>query len=235
MAASVSTTREQITSASVVSGVINRLLERLDDSQKERLSQWMKLIEEHAESVIQNLTPAQLKRRNMEVVAAAAVYDAFLEFESRSKVKLRLPLMHEVLGKSQCSINTTWNKLFDHRGSLSGEQLDVVYIGKDASLSEAIINAIQKLTKAVKEMTPKISAWLEDIEGEALELSESVPHDVVNGYDILTAAVTIIYAAIQHHHGKMQVKIAQRDLSLLSATSPALISKCWIELFEDQK
>jgi hypothetical protein len=230
MAASVSTTPEAITTASAVSGVMSLLVERLNDVQREKLSQWIRHIEEHAEKVVQDLAPAQLKRRNMEVVTAAAVYDAFLEYETRTEVKLRLPLMHEVLGKSQCSINTTWNKLFDHRGSMRGDQLDVVYVGKSTSLSEAITNVVRALTKAVDGLTRVMKKWLEDIEEEALELSQSVPQKVVNNYDILTAAVTFIYAAIQLHHGKMQVRIAQRDLSLLSATSPALISKCWLEL-----
>ena len=154
MAASVTTTPETITTVSAVSSVMNLLVEKLDDAQREKLSQWMKLIEEHAEKIVQGLTPVQLKRRNMEVVAAAAVYDAFLEYESRTEVKLRLPLMHEVLDKSQCSINTTWNKLFDHRGSMRGDQLDVVYVGKNTSLSEAITSVIQALTKAVDGLTP---------------------------------------------------------------------------------
>jgi hypothetical protein len=231
--ASVSTTLETITTASAVSDVMNLLVEKLDDTQREKLSHWIKLIEEHAESVVRNLTPAQLKRRKMEVVSAAAVYDAFLEFESRTTVKLRLPLMHEALGRSQCTINTTWNKLFDSRGALRGNQLDVVYISKSGSLTDAISNVIQALAKAVDKLTPEISKWLDDIKTEAIELTQSVPQDIVNNYDTLTGAVTIIYAAIQHHHGKMQVKISQRDLSLLSATSPALISKCWIDFFEN--
>jgi hypothetical protein len=235
MAASISKTLETVTPANAVSGVMNLLVERLDETQRDKLSQWMKLIEEYAERVIENLLPVQVRRRNMEVVAAAAVYDAFLEFESRTEVKLRLPLIHEVLGKSQCSINTTWKKLFDHRGSLRGDQLDVVYVGADTTILEAIGSVIHKITKAVDGLTPIMSKWLEDIKKEAIDLYHSVPNDVVTSYDILTAAVTLIYAAIQRHHGKMQVRIAQRDLSLLSATSPALISKCWIELSEARR
>jgi hypothetical protein len=233
MAASVSTTLEAITTASAVSDVMNFVVEKLDDPEREKLSHWMKPIEEHAEKIIRNLMPAQLKRRKMEVVAAAAVYDAFLEFESRTSVRLGLPLMHEALGRSQCSINTTWNKLFDSRGSLRGEQLGVVYVDKNGSLADAIANVMQALAKAVDEVTPIMNRWLEDIRTEAIELSQLVSPDIVKNYDPLTGAVTIIYAAIQRHHGKMQVRIAQRNLSLLSATSPALISKCWIELFEN--
>ena len=230
--ASVSTTLETITTASIVSDVMSLILEKFNETQREKLSQWVKLIEEHAERVVRDLAPAQLKRRKIEVVAAAAIYDAFLEFESRTDVKLGLPQMHEALGRSQCSINTTWNKLFDNRGSLRGDQLDVVYIDKNGSLSDAITNVMQVITKAVDGMTPIMHKWLDDIRTEAIELTQSLSDNFIQRYDTLTGAVTVIYAAIQHHHGKMQVRIAQRDLSLLSATSPALISKCWIDLFE---
>ena len=233
--ASVSTTLETITTASSVSDAMNLLVEKFDGPQREKLSQWMKLIEEYAESVVRNLTPVQLKRRKIEVVAAAAIYDAFLEFESRTGVKLGLPQMHEALGRNQCIFNTTWKKLFDDRGALKGDQLDVVYIGRDWSLADAITNVMQALTKAVEGLTPKRNEWLEKIRTEAINLSQLVPQDTLKRYDTLTGAVTIIYAAIQRHHGKMQVRIAQRDLSLLSATSPALISKCWMDLFEDRK
>jgi len=229
--ASVSTTLETITTATVVSNAMNLIIEKVDDAQRKKLSQWAKLIEEHAENVMRNLTPVQLKRRKIDIVVAAAIYDAFLEFESRTGVKLRLPQLQEALGLNQCSVNTTWINLFDNRRSLRGDQLGVVYVDKSGSLSDAINNVMQSLTKAVDVLTPTINKWLEDIKKEAIELSQSIPDSVVKKYDTLTGAVTIIYAATQHHHGKMQVRLAQRDLSLLSATSPAMISKCWIDLF----
>ncbi|TFG32279.1 hypothetical protein EU528_03845 [Candidatus Thorarchaeota archaeon] len=231
--ASVSTKLETITTTSTVSEVMNLIVEKMNDPEREKLSHWMKPIEEYAEKIIRNLTPVQLKRRKMDVVAAAALYDAFLEFESRTSVGLGLPLMHEALGRSQCNINTTWKKLFDNRGSLRGEELDVVYVEKDGSIADAIPNVVQALTNAVDGITPVMKMWLENIRIEAVELSRLVSPDIKKNYDTLTAAVAIIYATIQRHHGKMQVRIAQRDLSLLSATSPALISKCWIELLEN--
>ena len=235
MAASVSTKLETITTANVVSDVMNRIVEQLDDTQREKVSQWMKFIEDHAERIVHDLTPTQVKRKKTDVIAAAAVYDAFLEFESRTCVKLGFPQIQEALGRNQCIFNTTWKKLFDDRGSLRGDQLDVVYIGKDWSLEEAITNVMQSLTKAVEGLTPKRKKWLVEIKNDAIELSQLIPKDIVKRYDTLTAAVTTIYAAIQRYQGKMQIRIAQRDLSLLSATSPALISKCWIELFENSR
>ena len=232
--AAISTILETITPASAVVDVLNLVVEKIGESQREQLSQWLKLIEEHADSAMRNLAHTQLKRRKIEVVAAAAIYDAFLEFESRTGVKIRLPQLQETLGQSQCSINTTWMKLFDNRGSLRGEELDIVYVDKNGLLADAIANVMQAITKAVDGLTPIISKWLENIRTEAIEVSQSISEDVLDRYDFLTEAVTIIYAAIQFHHGKMQVRISQRDLSLLSGSSPAMISKCWIDLFENR-
>ena len=230
MAASVSTKLKTIGSTSAVSEVMNLIVEKLENDQREKLSHWIKIIEEHAEKIVFELTPAQLKRRKPEVVAAAAIYDAFLEFESRTTIKLRLPLTHEALGQSTCSINTTWNRLFDNRVSLMGDYLDEVYIEKNGLPSDAISSVIQALTRAVHKLTPEVKKWLEKIEIEAIELTQSLKPE--NSWDTLLIAVTVVYAAIQRHHGKMMIRISQRDLSLLSTSSPAMVSKCWLELFE---
>ena len=229
--ASVSTKLKTIVSASAVSEVMSLLVEKLEDDQREKLSHWIKLIEEHAEKIVHALTPAQLKRRKPEVVAAAAIYDAFLEFESRTTIKLRLPMIQEALSQSSCTINTTWNRLFDNRASLMGDYLDRVYIEKNGLLSDAVSTVIHALTKAVYGLTTEVKNWLEKIEIESIELIQSLNPDIVSR-DQLLIAVTIVYAAIQRHHGKMKVRISQRDLSLLSTSSPAMISKCWLELFE---
>ncbi len=229
--ASVSTKLKTIVSASAVSEVMSLLVEKLEDDQREKLSHWIKLIEEYAEKIVHALTPAQLKRRKPEVVAAAAIYDAFLEFESRTTMKLRLPLMHEALGQSSCIINTTWNRLFDNRASLMGDYLDRVYIEKNGLLSDAVSTVIHALTRAVYGLTTEVKNWLEKIEIESIELTQSLNPDIMSR-DQLLIAVTIVYASIKRHHGKMMIRISQRDLSLLSTSSPAMISKCWLELFE---
>jgi len=231
MAASVSSKLTTIGSASAVSEVMSLIVEKLEDNQRERISQWIKPIEEHAEKIVQALTPAQLKRRRPEVVAAAAIYDAFLEFESRTTIKLGFPMMQETLGQSHCSINTTWKRLFDNRASLMGDYLDDVYVKKNGLLSDAVSSVMRGLTRAVHELTPEVKKWLEKIEIEAIELAQSLKLNIVSS-DPLLIAVTVVYAAIQRHHGKMMVQISQRNLSLLSTSSPAMISKCWLELFE---
>jgi len=230
--ASVAANLEMIASTSAISDVISLLMEKLEEDQKERLVHWIKPLEEYAEKIVQALTPAQLKRRKPEVVAAAAIYDAFLEFESRTNIKMRLPLMHEALGRSQCSINTTWNRLFDIRTPLRGERLDEVYFEKNGLLSDAISSVILTLSKAAEIFTSKLKVWLGIIETEAIELSQSLNPAIASMFDAPIIAVTVIYAAMRRHHGKMRIRICQRDLSIISSTSQAMISKCWIDLFE---
>ena len=229
--ASVSTKLEMIASASTASEMITLLVENLEEDQRKNLEPWIESIEEYAERIMTELSPTQLKRRKIEVVAAAAVYDAFLEFESRTNVKLRLPMMHEALKRSPCSINTTWGLLFDKRASLRGELLDEVYAEKNGILKDAISNVIQGLQRAVDDKTSRVLKWLEEIKMKAIELSQHQPPVIVSNYDLLVVAAAIIYAAIQQYHGKTVIRIAQRDLALLSASSPAMISKCWVEFF----
>ena len=229
--ASVSTKVDTVASASDVSHIIGRIVDSMDESCKKKIAQWLKLIEEHSEKIIRKLTPSQVKRRNMEAVAAAAVYDGFLEYESRTSYSLSLPKMQEVLGRSICSINTTWNKLFDRRASLMGEYLGVVYIEKDGDLVDAIHNVMQAIRKAVEEPRSEVNSWLDAILEEACELEPIVNQDDLTGFDTLVAAATLIYAAMKLHHGKTMIRISQRDFALLAASSSAMISKCWIDLF----
>ncbi len=231
--ASVSTNLETIASASAVSEVMSLLVEKLEEDQKENLAHWIKPIEEYAEKIVRELTPAQVKRRKPEVVAAAAVYDAFLEFESRTNIRMRLPLMQEALGRSQCSINTTWNRLFDIRAPLRGERLDEMYFEKNGLLSDTISSVIRTISKAIDRLTPKLKIWLEKIETEAIDLTSSINPDIVSLYNHPIVAVAVIYAAMHRHHGKILIRLCQRDLSIISATSQATISKCWIDLFEN--
>ncbi|MGY5860119.1 MAG: hypothetical protein RTU63_12175 [Candidatus Thorarchaeota archaeon] len=230
--ASVSTSMESVSLANEVSVVMTRLFETLTNNQKKKLTQWTGFIEDAAEKKVQMLIPKQLKRRNPEAVAAAAVYDAFIEFESRTQVKVGLNQMQEALGRTACSINTAWKRLFDNRVSLRGEKLGLVYTERNGTIPDAIINVIQALADAVEESTrERIKDWLAAIETEAIELSKTLMPDVTENYDTLLVAVTTIYAAIKQYPGKMLIQIGQRDLSMMSCTSPAMISKCWIEFF----
>lgn len=229
--ASVSTKLESIALENVVSHMMTRLLESIPDEQKEKLAQWIGEIETAAEEKVQELTEKQLKKRNREAVAAAAIYDSFLQFESRTDVQVGFNQMQTALGRSACSINTAWKRLFDNRVYLRGESLDMVLTERDGTVYDAISKVIHALKRAAEKITQEAVKWLEEIETEAIELSKTIPSSTIDRYDALLIAITTIYTAIQWHHGKAMIPIGQKDLSLLAATSPAMISKCWIELF----
>ena len=229
--ASVSKTMAAVDLGNLVSNIVSRLLDSFTEIQKKRLSQWIKDIESVADENVQRLLPNQKKRRQPEIIAAAAVYDAILQYESRTQVRVPLSHMQTALGLSACSINTAWKRLFDTRVFLRGEKLDVVYAGKDDSALDVIPNVIQSLRKAAKEDTEEVRSWLAEIEKEAIELTKTIPPSTGKNYDALLVAVTAIYAAIQLYHGKSVIPIGQKDMSILGATSSSMISKCWLEFF----
>ncbi|TFG99393.1 hypothetical protein E4H12_02925 [Candidatus Thorarchaeota archaeon] len=231
--ASVTSKLETVALVSAVGYMMRRLIDNLPKDQTERLSQWIETIEDAAEVKVQKLTSKQLKRRTPEVIVTAAVYDTFFEYESRTKVKVGLPFLQKTMGYTKCSINTAWKSLFDNRATLRSEFLDMVCTERNGTISDAISKVIQALERAVDESTSEVKNWLEDIETEAIELSKTIISDAANRYDSLLLATTTIYAAIKHYPGKMVIKISQRELSLLSSTSPAMISKCWLDLFGD--
>ena len=232
--ASVSTVREPIERVSEVSGIMRSVIEKLDDDEQESVSPWSRQIEEYAESLLRKLAPSHFKRKKREVVVAAAVYDAFLEFESRSNVRTSLQLLHEILGRSECSINSAWKNLFDNRCSLRGNLLEMPYSERDSSLSETVTNVVQNIRKAVDNLDADTRKWLEEIEIEAKELSMSLPQSITENFDTLTIAITLAYAAMKLHHGKMKIRITQRNLSLLASLSPSIISKCWLAISESR-
>jgi hypothetical protein len=211
--------------------MMTRILENLVDDEKENLSQWIKDIETAADEKVRKLSPKQMNKRNPETVTAAAVYDAFLQFESRTNVKVGFKQMQIALGRSACSINTAWKRLFDNRVYLRGEFLDLVYTDRHGTVSDAISKVIQALKNAAETDTQEVALWLAEIETEAVELFKTLSPSTTKRYDALLIAITTIYTAVQRYHGKILIPIGQKDLSLLAATSPAMISKCWIEFF----
>ena len=143
-------------------------------------------------------------------------------------------MIQRSLGRSTCIINNTWKRLFDNRVSLRGEFL-VVYAERNGTISDAISKVIQALGRAVDTPPPEVKDWLTKIQNEATAISKTLLPDVASRYDTLLVAITTIYAAIQRYPGKMMILITQRNLSLLSSTSPAMISKCWIDLFGNRE
>ncbi len=228
------TTRETGELVNAVTQAMNQLIERFPDEQRSKLSQWVEVIEDAADAKVHNLQkrmPEKLKRKNPDIVVAAAIYDAFIEYETRTDVKVGLNFMQSSLGYNSCSINNAWKKLYDNRVFLRGEFLELEYGKREGTLGEVISNVIEVLKSATDSPKEEAKKWLDEIEREALELSATLPHSSMDRYDVLLIASAVIYAATKQHKGKMIVHFGQRELSMLASTSPAMISKCWLDLF----
>lgn len=234
MSSGTTVTKETSELISAVSHAMTVLIQGFSEEQREKLSQWVVSIEDTAEAKIQNLhrqMPNKLKRKNPEVLAAAAIYDTFLEYESRTDVKLGLNLMQNSLGLTGCSINNAWSRLFDNRVFVRGSFLHLKYEEREGKLDDVISNVIQALKKAADSPTEEALKWLHEIRKEALEISSTIPSYSQDRYDVLLVASAVIYAAAKQHVGKMMFQFGQRELSLLASTSPAMISKCWLDIF----
>ncbi len=210
---------------------VGRIYDSLDEESKARVVEWMPNIEEYSKHLIDGLRPKDTQRRRIDVLIAAAVYDAFLEFESRTNTTIGFPLLENVFNLKICTINSTWSRLFDNRAKLSLELLDMVYLAKDQSVADGVCLVIRKLEKAVTEKSIHIQEWLHVIQKNALDLNDELDKDLCRIYDPMVVAVVLIYAAMKFHHGKFAIKIAQQNLADLSGYSTSQVSKCWVDLF----
>ena len=229
--AAISTGMQTSFEKSVISDVVNRICDNIGKAAKDRILPWIPEIEEYTKHLIENLRQKDAQRRKADVLLAAAVYDAFLEFESRTRTSVGLPIFEKALDLRACSINSTWTKLFDSRTELSLELLDTVYLQRDQAIEEGIHLIINKLERAGINKTTQTTEWLQVIQKNALELYAELSNGRYSEFDPMVIAVVLIYAAMKFHHGKMAIKIAQKNLADLSGFSTSQVSKCWVNLF----
>jgi hypothetical protein len=214
--------------------MIASIYESLSTDMKKQLEQWLPLIEDYTEQIIIKQGKKELSRRKPEILIAAAIYDAFLTFESRSNVAIRLPLLKEVFSLNQCSINSTWIKLFDGRGLLRKDFLNPVYVAKDCSLEEAVYAVIKNIRRALIKPTSEILTWIDEIYQRSLEILESIDRAEAMKLDAVLVGTSAIYAAIRNYPGKSRIQVSQRDLAEFCNHSPSMLSKVWLDLFSSQ-
>ncbi|TFG34897.1 hypothetical protein EU527_00915 [Candidatus Thorarchaeota archaeon] len=229
--ASISIRMQTTFEKSSVIDIVTTICDNLDQNARSQVMPWIPQIEEYAIHLIDNLRPKDTRRRKREVMLAAAIYDTFLEFESRTRTKIRLPLLQKVLSLKMCSINSTWISLFDIGATLSMELMDSIRLTTGQTIDDAIPLIINQLSRAAQDKSEHITEWLRTIERDALELNNNLNKEVYSNYDPIIIAVTLVYAAAKFFHGKMAIKITQRDLANLSGFSSSHVSKCWIDLF----
>jgi len=210
------------------------ILEKLDDTERAKIDSWLALIEDHAEKLIHRLKRKIIVKRRPEILAAASLYDAFLEFESRTAVKIRLPLMKGALGLPLCSINSAWTQLFDNRALLRKDYLNPVHCNSSLSHEEAVLAVLSNVTQAIIEKREDVVAWIAEIQDLACKYLELMDHVKAAEYDTVLVGTAAIYAAICNYPGKPRIQVSQRDLAQFCNHSPAMLSKVWLDLFTSE-
>jgi hypothetical protein len=216
---------------SIISEMLEVILEKLGDEDRKRMNPWIHDIEEYSEQLVLGLKQKKISKRRPEILAAAAIYDAFLEYESRTTVKFGLPLMKEMFGFAPCSINSAWTQLFDSRALLRKDYLNPVYSNKSLSQKDAVFAVVNNINRAIIGTNTDVEKWITNIRSLACQLLERIDSSNAAGYDCVLVATAAIYAAIRRYTGKPRIQISQRDLAQFCNHSPAMLSKVWLELF----
>ncbi len=215
----------------LVADMIAVLIEKLNETERERMSAWIPLVEEHAEQLVHGLRRKTTSKRMPEILTAAALYDAFLEYESRTHVRCRLSLMRETFRLSTCSINAAWNQLFNNRATLRKGCLNSVYGNEYSDYREAVDAVLASITRAVVEMTEDVETYVNQIREQVCQLFGRMDSTKAEEYDPILVAGAAVYSAICTLDGKRRIQISQRDLSDLCNCSPSMLSNVWLALF----
>ncbi|MFW9960453.1 MAG: hypothetical protein ACFFDV_05510 [Candidatus Thorarchaeota archaeon] len=214
-----------------ITQMLAAIMEMLTEEERGKIDSWLSLIEDHAEQCILSLKRKTASKRRREILTAAALYDAFLEFESRTLVKIRLPLMKDALSLTLCSINSVWTQLFDNRMFLRKDYLYPVYSNTSFNPERAVDAVLTNVSRAISEKKDDVETWITEIRILASKCLETMDHEKAEDYDSLLVGTAAIYAAIRSYPGKPRIHVSQRDLAQFCNHSPAMLSKVWLELF----
>ncbi|MFW9956620.1 MAG: hypothetical protein ACFFCT_01000 [Candidatus Odinarchaeota archaeon] len=207
------------------------IIENISEEERIKIDRWLPLIEDYAEQLIHELKKKTVSKRRSDILSAASLYDAFLEFESRTSVRIRLPLLKETLGLKQCSINSAWTQLFDNRAILRKDYLNPVHNNGSLNYQEAVIAVLTNMIRAIIDKTTKLDAWIVEIRILACKYLDTMDHAKAAEYDSVLVSTAAVYSALRNYPGKPRIQISQRDLAQFCNHSPAMLSKVWLELF----
>ena len=211
------------------SQVLSPILDKLDEESLKKLEPFITEIQEHIQQMIASVPQKKLRHRSREGMMAAAIYDTFLIFEQRSKVRVRSEFIAGCLGIHTSALNKNWRVLFDTRVKLNWQRIECV-TGCNENLDELISEVVQSLHDALEEKTLELLSWFTKIEEEAKDILECLNKRRIIEYPPEIVAATAVYGAIQNK-GKPMVQLSQRDLSFTCSCSPPMISKVWRKLF----
>ena len=211
------------------SQVLSPILERLGEEVRQRLEPFISEIEEHIQRTVSMVRPEKLKRRSKEGVLSAAIYDTFLIFEKRTKVRIRNKFIAECLGVQMFVVNQNWRDLFDDRVKIERHRIVSVFGSSDDPV-KLISEVVQVFLDALVEKIPRVEEWFALVEEEAKDLLKCLDRKRIMDYPPEVVAATAVYSVIQCE-GKPMVQLSQRDASLTCSFSQAMVNKVWLELF----
>jgi hypothetical protein len=213
-----------------VSQSMSLLLESMNERAREQLDQWVPEIEEHAVRSIADLRGTRPTRRRPEILAAAALYQAFLEFESRTRLAVRTPFLSEVLGLRPCSVNQAYLKLFDRKVRVLHHRVESIPMLSDEP-ADLVVEIVASLVDALEEQTPSTVEWFAGVQQDAIIMVNTLRSRQREAYDCDTIAAAAVFGAVQRQLAGKVVYITQKDIALTCRASQALVSKIWLELF----
>ncbi len=216
----------------MVSQSMSVLLGSMKEEVRRQLDQWLSEIEEHAQQSIACLKNVQVSRRRPEIVAAAAIYQSFLVFESRTRVQVTTPFLCKSLGITPCATNEAYRVLFDRRVKIQSHRVGCIRMSSEvpADLVKEIIDSLQN---ALEERTSRTAEWFVSVQAEAISMVGSLTDAQRASYDPDVLAAAAVYGAIQMQPSQNVVQVAQKDIALTCRCSGAMVSKVWLNIFRE--
>jgi hypothetical protein len=212
-----------------VSQSMSLLLENMSEQAQARLAQWLPEIEEQAVQSITQLTNQQVSRRRPEIIAVAALYRAFLEFESRTGVRVRTPFLSEALGVALCSISSVYHALFNKKVKVLNHRIELIrMLSNDPA--DLVIEVIDSLQNALEEQTSRTKEYFTCVQADAISMVSSLEKKQYATYDPDVLAAAAVFGAIQQQPTREVVHVSQIGIAMTNRFSPAMLSKVWLEL-----
>ncbi len=206
------------------------LLENMSEEARQQLGQWLPEIEVHAAKSIAGLTNQQTSKRRPKIIVAAAIYQAFLEFETRTRLILRTRFISEALGLTLCSVNQAYCHLFDKRVRILSHRIECVRMLTE-NPGDLVLEIIANLMNALEEQTPEAIDWLAGVREDAISMVNSLERNQRASCEPDVLAAAAVFGAVQRQTTRAVVHVAQKDIAMACRYSPALVSKVWLRLF----
>ncbi|MGY5864105.1 MAG: hypothetical protein RTV41_05840 [Candidatus Thorarchaeota archaeon] len=222
--------RESIQKEDAVDQVISLLEPLLPEDERSRLTPWLSEIEMKAREIVQPLTPTDTKALHPQVVAAAALYDAVLHYESRLGFMIVFSKFKDATGLSVHRIQKIWKRFFDSRIFLDIRRLTPIDVLNDETPSILVRAIITQIREALIEGSQTSDEWLSSIEDGALEILRN-PSFVSEESPEVTAAA-VVYESARRFHGKKLIQLPHRLLGHICGWGEAKVARVTKELFE---